>query len=104
VTDCLKSFLSANIAVCRSYLSAATKIKERTGAVAMVSLAQVLGFVVGPALQAAVSPLGNEGVLIFGSRLHLDMYTATGWLNVVLGIINCLLFLPVIFKVRLRSL
>jgi len=41
-------FISASIAVCRSYLSAATKLKERTGAVSMVSLAQVLGFVVGP--------------------------------------------------------
>jgi hypothetical protein len=41
-------FTSASIAVCRSYLSAATKLKERTGAVSMVSLAQVLGFVVGP--------------------------------------------------------
>lgn len=40
--------ISASIAVCRSYLSAATKIKERTAAVSMVSLAQVLGFVVGP--------------------------------------------------------
>jgi len=40
--------ISASIAVCRSYLSAATKLKERTGAVSMVSLAQVLGFVVGP--------------------------------------------------------
>jgi hypothetical protein len=41
-------FISASIAVCRSYLSAATKLEERTGAVSMVSLAQVLGFVVGP--------------------------------------------------------
>jgi hypothetical protein len=42
------NFIPASIAVCRSYLSAATTIKERTGAVSMVSLAQVLGFVVGP--------------------------------------------------------
>ena len=33
---------SANIAVARSYLSAATKISERTQAVSMVSLAQVI--------------------------------------------------------------
>lgn len=39
---------SANIAVCRSYLSAATKLSERTHAVSMVSFAQVLGFIVGP--------------------------------------------------------
>jgi len=40
--------ISASIAICRSYLSAATKLKERTGAVSMVSLAQILGFIVGP--------------------------------------------------------
>ncbi|XP_012339097.1 major facilitator superfamily domain-containing protein 8 isoform X2 [Apis florea] len=51
---------SANIAVARSYLSAATKFVERTHAVSMVSLAQVLGFVVGPSLQAAVTPLGEK--------------------------------------------
>jgi MFS transporter, ceroid-lipofuscinosis neuronal protein 7 len=98
----LKRFsYQANIAVCRSYLSAATKIDERTGAVSMVSLAQVLGFVVGPALQVAVSPLGNDGVPFFYGWLHFDMYTATGWLNVILGVINCLMFLPVIFKVTI---
>lgn len=32
----------ANIAVARSYLSAATKLSERTHAVSMVSLAQVI--------------------------------------------------------------
>jgi len=36
------SFLPANIAVARSYLSAATKLSERTHAVSMVSLAQVI--------------------------------------------------------------
>lgn len=39
---------TANIAACRSYVSAATRMDERTGAVSMVSLAQVLGFIVGP--------------------------------------------------------
>lgn len=34
---------SANIAVCRSYVSAATTLKERTNAVSMMSFAQVLG-------------------------------------------------------------
>lgn len=35
-------FSAANIAVARSYLSAATKLSERTHAVSMVSLAQVI--------------------------------------------------------------
>lgn len=91
-------FFVANIAVCRSYLSAATTIAERTGAVSMVSLAQVLGFVVGPALQAAVVPLGETGMWLIPGRLRLDMYTAAGWINVILGIINTIMFFPIVFK------
>lgn len=88
---------SANIAACRSYLSAATRMKERTGAVSMVSLAQVLGFIVGPGLQAGVTVLGAQGVAL-GAGMHLDMFTAASWINVFLGVINFVMFLPAIFK------
>ncbi|XP_058833186.1 major facilitator superfamily domain-containing protein 8-like isoform X2 [Topomyia yanbarensis] len=91
---------SSSIAVCRSYLSAATKLKERTGAVSMVSLAQTLGFIVGPALQGVVTPLGDRGYPLLKNTLHLNMYTATGWINVLMGIMNFCLFLPCIFKER----
>ncbi|XP_043266810.1 major facilitator superfamily domain-containing protein 8 isoform X2 [Venturia canescens] len=87
---------SANIAVARSYLSAATTLSERTGAVSMVSLAQVLGFVVGPALQAIVTPLGDEGFFVMG--LPFNMYTMAGWINVIMGICNFIMFLPWNFK------
>nr|CAD7417751.1 unnamed protein product [Timema poppensis] len=89
-----------NIAVCRSYLSAATTLQERTGAVSMVSLAQVLGFVVGPGLQTLVTPLGDQGVSVAVWMPTLNMYTAAGWINVLLGAINFILFLPAIFKER----
>lgn len=62
---------SANIAVCRSYLSAATTLKERTESVSMMSLAQVLGFVFGPAIQAAVTPLGDEGFVFYGFVINM---------------------------------
>ncbi|XP_028156741.1 major facilitator superfamily domain-containing protein 8, partial [Ostrinia furnacalis] len=94
---------SANIAVARSYLSAATLVSERTRAVASVSLAQVLGFVVGPALQAAAAPLGPGAPYAppgAPAALRLDMYTAAGWINAVLGIVNFVLFLPWCFKER----
>ncbi|XP_036140789.1 major facilitator superfamily domain-containing protein 8 isoform X2 [Monomorium pharaonis] len=87
---------SANIAVARSYLSAATKLSERTHAVSMVSLAQVLGFVVGPGLQAAVTPLGDHGVTFL--LLPLNMYTAAGWINVLMAIFNFICLLPWNFK------
>lgn len=86
----------ANMAVCNSYLSAATTLKERTMSVSILSFAQVLGFVVGPALQSAVTPLGTEGFEFYG--LKINMYTATGWSNVLLGSINFILFLPYFFK------
>lgn len=89
---------SANIAVCRSYVSAATTLKERTNSVSMMSLAQVLGFVIGPALQSAVTPLGTEGFLFM--NFTINMYTASGWCNVLLGVINFFLFLPCFFKDR----
>ncbi|KOB68795.1 Major facilitator superfamily domain-containing protein 8 [Operophtera brumata] len=77
---------------------------ERTRAVAVVSLAQVLGFVVGPALQAAAAPLGPGGPYAppgaWTQPLRLDMYTAAGWINASLGMVNLLLFLPCCFKER----
>lgn len=90
---------SANIAVCRSYLSAATRLSERTQAVSMVSLAQVLGFIVGPGLQAAVTPLGSDGFTLFGG-FTFNMYTACGWINVLMSIGNFIMFLPMFFQVR----
>lgn len=89
---------SANIAACRSYLSAATRYSERTKAVSMISLAQVLGFIVGPAIQAAVVPLGGEGVWLIKNKLKLNMYTASGWINVFLSLFNIYLFFPSVFK------
>lgn len=90
---------SANIALCRSYLSAATRISERTHAVAMVSLAQVLGFIIGPTLQAAVTPLGDQGHVWLWGKMHFNMYTASGWINVLMSIGNFMMFLPGVFEV-----
>ncbi|KAL1491732.1 hypothetical protein ABEB36_012286 [Hypothenemus hampei] len=92
--------IPTNVAVCRSYLSAATKYSERTKAVSMISLAQVLGFMVGPAIQAAVVPLGDKGVWLIPNKLKLNMYTAPGWINVFLTIINIYLFFPNVFHER----
>lgn len=91
---------SANIAVCRSYLSSATRLSERTGAVSMISLAQVMGFIVGPALQAAVTPLGSQGFRILWGSVILNMYTAAGWINVLMGVANIIMFMPFVFEER----
>ncbi|KAL0880526.1 hypothetical protein ABMA27_002919 [Loxostege sticticalis] len=84
---------SANIAVARSYLSAATLTSERTRAVASVSLAQAAAAPLGPG-----PPYAEPGAP--GPVLRLDMYTAAGWINAVLGVVNFALFLPWCFKER----
>lgn len=87
---------SANIAVCRSYIAAATKLDERTFALSMASLAQVGGFIFGPLLQFLFTHLG-EGVKIF-NYFPLSMYTAPGWINVFLGLVNMSFYMPRFFK------
>lgn len=89
--------LSANIAAARSYLSAATRIDERTWAISIVSLTQVLGFIFGPIIQAGLTVLGENGTTIYG-KLRLNMFTATGWLNGLVGILNLIMFMPFFFK------
>lgn len=41
--------------------------------------------------------LGAKGVAL-GGGMHLDMFTAASWINVFLGVINFVMFLPAIFK------
>lgn len=64
----------------------------------MISLAQVLGFIVGPAVQTAVVSLGNDGISLINNRLRLNMFTAAGWINVFLALIDICLFNPRVFK------
>ena len=52
------------------------------------------------ALQAAVTPLGDVGWVIWEGRFSVDMYTACGWISVILGVINLILFMPSLFKER----
>lgn len=110
---------SANIVICRSYLSAATTLEERTKAISILTLAQtlgnfnststfenfdqmtfsILGFIFGPSLQGAFTPLGSNGFILF-KIFHFNMYTAPGWVNVILGMVNFCLFLPFMFQDR----
>ena len=65
-------------AASRSYVSKATYENERTTHIALLSLFQTLGFVLGPAIQAALTPIGETGYISKGSAFVVDMYTATG--------------------------
>lgn len=59
----------------------------------------ISGFIFGPSLQGAFTPLGSKG-FVFLKIFHINMYTAPGWVNVFLGLINFVLFLPFVFQDR----
>ncbi|KAK7086631.1 Major facilitator superfamily domain-containing protein 8 [Halocaridina rubra] len=99
----------ANMAIIRSYIAASTTTSERTSAVAFTSAAQGCGFIIGPALQAAiaVSFASDSEAAADVLEYQLDdetpvvewnMYTAAGWSAAFLGFINFFLFLPCVFQ------
>ena len=68
-------------AASRSYVSKATFESERTTHISLLSLFQTLGFVLGPAIQSALSPIGETVYVEPESDFIMDMYTATGYEN-----------------------
>lgn len=93
-------FGAGNVAVVRSYVAGATSLKERTNAMANMSACQALGFILGPALQAALSFIGEQGVTVKFIDLRLNMYTSPALLAAVLGIVNIVLVLWVLKEHR----
>merc|ERR1719481_1250058 len=63
----------------------------------MMSLFQTLGFAIGPAIQAALTPVGcSQDYAAQG--LVFDMYTVCGWFSCLVGFIRLILYMPCIFK------
>uniref|UniRef100_A0A7N6BE04 Major facilitator superfamily (MFS) profile domain-containing protein n=1 Tax=Anabas testudineus TaxID=64144 RepID=A0A7N6BE04_ANATE len=89
-------FGAGNVAVVRSYVAGATSLKERTSAMANMSACQALGFILGPALQACLSFIGEQGVTVKIIQLQLNMYTAPALLAAAFGLINILLVVLVL--------
>ena len=63
---------------CSATISKATFQSERTTHISLLSLFQTLGFVLGPAIQSALSPIGETVYVKPESDFIIDMYTATG--------------------------
>uniref|UniRef100_A0A3P9J337 Major facilitator superfamily domain containing 8 n=1 Tax=Oryzias latipes TaxID=8090 RepID=A0A3P9J337_ORYLA len=93
-------FGAGNVAVVRSYVAGATSLRERTGAMANMSACQALGFILGPALQAGLSFIGEEGVTVDVIKLQLSMYTTPALLAALFGLINILLVVLVLKEHR----
>jgi len=81
----------------RYYASTATLISERTTHISLLSLFQTLGFIAGPGIQAALTPIGPADIGPEGEVVW-DMYTSTGWVSAATGILCFILYLPFIFK------
>uniref|UniRef100_A0A665XFQ5 Major facilitator superfamily (MFS) profile domain-containing protein n=1 Tax=Echeneis naucrates TaxID=173247 RepID=A0A665XFQ5_ECHNA len=93
-------FGAGNVAVVRSYVAGATSLKERTSAMANMSACQALGFILGPALQAFLSFIGEQGFTVEFIKLQFNMYTAPALLAAAFGIINILLVILVLREHR----
>ncbi|KAI4808761.1 hypothetical protein KUCAC02_000807 [Chaenocephalus aceratus] len=100
VSRVLVGFGAGNVAVVRSYVAGATSLKERTSAMANMSACQALGFILGPALQAGLSFLGEGGVTVQILSLQINMYTAPALLAAAFGLVNVLLVLVLLREHR----
>lgn len=67
---------------------------------ANMSACQALGFILGPALQACLSFIGENGVTVKFLDLQLTMYTTPALLAAAFGLVNILLVLLVLKEHR----
>ncbi|KNC49766.1 uncharacterized protein AMSG_06044 [Thecamonas trahens ATCC 50062] len=85
---------AANVSVCRAYAAAVTPVDKRTGVLSLIAAAQGVGFVVGPAMGAALASVNYKikvgGSLYPDGEYRINNATAPGWLSVVLCLINLL--------------
>nr|DBA28943.1 TPA: hypothetical protein GDO54_009223 [Pyxicephalus adspersus] len=100
----LVGFGSGNVAVVRSYVAGATSISERTSAMANISAFQALGFILGPAFQAAFTLIGEKGVTFTAIDLQLNMYTTPSLMGAFLGIVNIVLIFVIFREHRVDDL
>ncbi|XP_062564493.1 major facilitator superfamily domain-containing protein 8-like isoform X3 [Armigeres subalbatus] len=85
------------VTICRAYISAATRVSERTKTISYMSLAQSIGLMIGPTFQSVFSALGEQGFSVFG-WFRINMYSSAGWVCVILGVFNMVLLMPYIFR------
>ncbi|XP_048364897.1 major facilitator superfamily domain-containing protein 8 isoform X2 [Sphaerodactylus townsendi] len=95
VARALVGFGAGNVAVVRSYVSGATSLTERTGAMANTSACQAVGFILGPVFQTLFTLIGEKGVTWKLIKLQVNMYTAPVLFGAFLGIINIVLIFAV---------
>ena len=74
-----RCFSPANNANMRSYVASSTYQAERTTQMSISSSMQSLGFIVGPAIQAAITPLKCEAIDDLSEPyFSVDMFSLAG--------------------------
>lgn len=69
VARILSGAFAGNIGVASAYISDVTPPAERTGKLALIGLCFAVGFTLGPALAALLTPLGSHAPLYFAAAL-----------------------------------
>lgn len=74
---------AGNVAVCRAYASEASSLSNRAGTMAKMSMAQGMGFVVGPIIGTILTFFNFKM-----GPIPFDQYTSPGFVSAILGIGN----------------
>ncbi|VDL72390.1 unnamed protein product [Nippostrongylus brasiliensis] len=89
VARLVTGFGAGTLSVLRAYMATASSPKDRLRAVSFGTAGMVLGLSFGPALQAAFTPIGEEGFRI--GPVLMNMYTLPSFFMVLLSILCCIL-------------
>lgn len=84
--------------IARAALSDSTTLKERTTALAHMSVLQGIGFAFGPAVQLLTIPLGDKGIYLPSLKLNLNLYTAPAFASTFIAMLNVLLIITYYYE------
>ncbi|XP_071950216.1 major facilitator superfamily domain-containing protein 8-like [Antedon mediterranea] len=91
------------IAITRTFVSAATTLEERTDATVHLMASQTMGFLLGPVLQTAFVPLGEEWIRWDAIKLRINMYTMPSILIALMALVNFLLIIYVFQDIHIAD-
>ncbi|KHN72420.1 Major facilitator superfamily domain-containing protein 8 [Toxocara canis] len=82
---------SGNLVTLRTYCSMASVPEDKSKAMSLAIGAYVVGFSIGPAIQALFTPIGKDGILI--GILRLSMYTTPAMIMALTSMISFFLLI-----------
>ena len=88
--------------VARAALADSTTLKERTTAMAHMSVLQGVGFAFGPAVQLLSIPLGDKGTYLPFLKLNINLYTAPAFISMFIAMLNAFLIVGYYYEYRIN--